>query len=74
MTPKTFMRKEVEIMKGQSTGLDVKNLCSRKLWELAASESIDAEELRAIASELQLRRHYLNELAQVLPPERALQH
>jgi hypothetical protein len=58
----------------EATALDVKNLCSRKLWELAASNEIDAEELRAIASELQLRRHYLNELAQVLPPERSKQH
>ena len=61
-------------MKSQITALDVKNLCSRKLWELAASDAVDAEELRAIASELQLRRHYLNELAQVLPPEPALRH
>lgn len=57
-----------------NTALDVKNLCSRKLWELAASRAVDAAELRAIAGELQLRRHYLTELAQVLPPQRSQQH
>ncbi len=60
-------------MKREATPLDVKNLCSRKLWELATA-AIDAEELRAVASELQLRRHYLNELAQVLLPQERAQH
>jgi hypothetical protein len=54
-------------MKQQAQNLDVKNLCSRKLWELAASDDIDSQELRAIAGELQLRRHYLNELGRLLP-------
>ena len=54
-------------MKQQAQNLDVKNLCSRKLWELAASNDIDSQELRAIAGELQLRRHYLNELGRLLP-------
>jgi len=60
-------------MKQQTQNLDVKNLCSRKLWELAASSEVDAQELRAIASELQLRRHYLNELENLLPAT-ATQH
>ncbi|MDB6061480.1 MAG: hypothetical protein JWM78_1583 [Verrucomicrobiaceae bacterium] len=54
-------------MKQQYQNLDVKNLCSRKLWELAASSSVDSQELRAIAGELQLRRHYLNELERLIP-------
>lgn len=60
-------------MKQQEQNLDVKNLCSRKLWELAASNQIDTHELRAIAGELQLRRHYLNELESLLPAT-ATQH
>ena len=60
-------------MKQQNQHLDVKNLCSRKLWELAANSEVDAQELRAIASELQLRRHYLNELKNLLPGN-ATQH
>jgi hypothetical protein len=54
-------------MKQHQQSLDVKNLCSRKLWELAASNDISSQELRAIAGELQLRRHYLNELERILP-------
>lgn len=54
--------------------LDVKNLCSRKLWELAASRSVDEAALRAIADELQLRRHYLTELERVLPPPPSQRH
>jgi len=65
-------------MKSQQTpgtpGLDVKNLCSRKLWELAASRSVDETELLAIADELQLRKHYLIELEQVLPSHRPQHH
>jgi len=60
-------------MKTETT-LDVKNLCSRKLWELASSETIDAEEMRSIASELQLRRHYLHELENLVPQLGARQH
>lgn len=56
------------------TTLDVKNLCSRKLWELASSHTIDAEEMRSIASELQLRRHYLNQLENLEPQAGARQH
>ena len=58
----------------QEAMLDVKNLCSRKLWELASTAEIDAEEMRTIASELQLRRHYLHELEQLLPPHTSRQH
>lgn len=57
-----------------TTALDVKNLCSRKLWELAESHASDAAALGAIAEELQLRRHYLAELEQLLPPLRSRQH
>lgn len=56
------------------TSLDVKNLCSRKLWELVSSHTIDAEEMRSIASELQLRRHYLNQLENLPPLANARQH
>lgn len=44
------------------TQIDVKNLCSRKLYELCATRSVDETELDAIIDELQLRRHYLTEL------------
>ncbi|HEY3699226.1 MAG TPA: hypothetical protein VGK97_07835 [Spongiibacteraceae bacterium] len=57
----------------QEANLDVKNLCSRKLWELATSTELDADEMRTIACELQLRRHYLHELEQLLPPQ-TMQH
>jgi len=64
-------------MKSEQTpqaALDVKNLCSRKLWELAASRTLAEPELLAIADELQLRRHYLIELEQVLPARRSPRH
>ena len=61
-------------MKSSTSALDVKNLCSRKLWELASSHSLDEAELDAITQELQLRRHYLLELEQVLPPRRSRRH
>jgi len=61
-------------MKQQITSIDVKNLCSRKLWELAESCTVDSDSLGAIAEELQLRRHYLNELEQLLPPVKSRQH
>jgi hypothetical protein len=60
-------------MKTEST-LDVKNLCSRKLWELASSEEVDAAAMRSIASELQQRRHYLLELENLLPQTALRQH
>ena len=42
--------------------IDVKNLCSRKLLELCESRAFADVELDKIIDELQLRRHYLNEL------------
>ena len=53
-------------MKYEATNLNVKNLCSRKLWELASTRAVDDDELRAVARELQLRRHYLQELDHLL--------
>jgi len=61
-------------MKTACTQLDVKNLCSRKLWELAENHASDTDTLGAIAEELQLRRHYLSELEQLLPPVHARHH
>jgi hypothetical protein len=48
--------------------IDVKNLCSRKLYELYACRAADTAELDAIIDELQLRRHYLNELERLQSP------
>lgn len=61
-------------MKTATTTLDVKNLCSRKLWELAESHVSDRAALGVIAEELQRRRHYLAELEQLLPPQKSRQH
>jgi hypothetical protein len=61
-------------MKQEVIAVDVKNLCSRKLWELAESRAVDTGDLYAIAEELQRRRHYLNELEQLLPPLKSQQH
>jgi hypothetical protein len=61
-------------MKTVSNSFDVKNLCSRKLWELASSHAGDADTLCAIAEELQLRRHYLDELEQLLPSPQSSRH
>jgi hypothetical protein len=61
-------------MKTATTPFDVKNLCSRKLWELAEHHASDATALCTIAEELQLRRHYLSELEQLLPPLRSRHH
>lgn len=52
--------------------LDVKNLCSRKLLELCAERAVDHRELDAIIDELQLRRHYLNELERLNELEQML--
>ncbi len=60
-------------MKSETT-LDVKNLCSRKLWELASSDEVDADAMRSIATELQQRRHYLQELEHLLPPPLSQHH
>lgn len=61
-------------MKTETNNIDVKNLCSRKLWELASSHQVDADNMRTIASELQLRRHYLHELERLLTVPAARQH
>jgi hypothetical protein len=53
--------------------IDVKNLCSRKLYELYASRTVDAASLDAIIDELQTRRHYLTELER-LQSQRATRH
>lgn len=49
--------------------IDVKNLCSRKLLELYASRAVADTELNAVIDELQLRRHYLNELERLQSPQ-----
>lgn len=54
-------------MKHESADINVKNLCSRKLWELAATRAVEGDQLREVAHELQLRRHYLQELEHILP-------
>jgi hypothetical protein len=58
--------KRGNMMNREATHLNVKNLCSRKLWELAASRAVDGDQLRAVARELQLRRHYLQELENLM--------
>lgn len=45
--------------------LDIKNLSSRKLLELVRDHRA-VEQHQAIATELQQRRHYLEELRQVI--------
>jgi|TARA_Y100001934_G_scaffold167349_1_gene198912 hypothetical protein len=50
-------------MNNQQTEINVKNLCSRKLWELLKNaEWQTASERFAIEQELSGRRHYLEEL------------
>jgi hypothetical protein len=44
------------------------------LWELAENHVSDIDALCAIAEELQLRRHYLSELEQLLPPLQSRRH
>lgn len=61
-------------MKTATNTFDVKNLCSRKLWELASSQTFDNDALGAITEELQLRRHYLVELEQLLPELHSQRH
>lgn len=48
--------------------LDVKNLCSRKLWEILQSEQsqpLDLEQKNTVIKELIMRRHYIKELAKL---------
>ena len=52
-------------MTTQSSTIDVKNLCSRKLWELLAIEcpqQLNTQVKTHIEQELLTRRHYLKEL------------
>ena len=50
-------------MNKQSTEINVKNLCSRKLWEiLKNAEWHNSSQRFAIEQELSGRRHYLEEL------------
>ncbi len=51
------------MMKSQAAGLEVENLCSRKLLELVATRAVAATDLERAVDELQARRHYLQELA-----------
>lgn len=74
MKQQSFTKQPINSLNQPITSADVKNLCSRKLWELAESHASDAEALGAIAEELQLRRHYLSELEQLLPPLKSQQH
>lgn len=53
-------------MDNQNQEINVKNLCSRKLWELLKNaEWQDNAERFAIERELSGRRHYLEELKQL---------
>lgn len=54
-------------MSPEST-IDVKNLCSRKLWEILIVEqnqSLSCNQRSQIEQELIIRRHYLQELAKL---------
>jgi hypothetical protein len=45
--------------------IDVKNLCSRKLWEILVfnnNEPLSAQQKHNIETELEQRQHYLTEL------------
>ena len=50
--------------------LDVKSLCSRKLWEMLALNGLDSNNYQQqlqITQELVVRRHYLREIKQHMP-------
>ncbi|MGK0499065.1 MAG: hypothetical protein ACJAYG_000696 [Oceanicoccus sp.] len=47
---------------GSPPTINVKNLCSRKLWELLHCSSKDKHQQHSLIEELQLRQHYLTEL------------
>ena len=51
-------------MKNTTTDLNVKNLCSRKLWELLSSpyNRLPVHQKSACEQELIARNHYLTEL------------
>ncbi|WP_159267630.1 hypothetical protein [Zhongshania aliphaticivorans] len=53
-------------MNKQSNDMNVKNLCSRKLWELLKNAEWQSNTERfAIETELSDRRHYVEELEQL---------
>lgn len=52
-------------MKGESCTVDVKNLCSRKLYELCANTAVGPADLAACIEELQSRQHYLEQLVRL---------
>jgi hypothetical protein len=53
-------------MNKQSSNMNVKNLCSRKLWELLKNAEWQSNTERfAIETELSGRRHYVKELEQL---------
>ena len=55
-----------------TTDIDVKNLCSRKLWELLRDHHTAGQARPAIEAELLARRHYVSELQQFKRRTRAL--
>lgn len=54
-------------MKDTRTNINVKNLCSRKLWELISSprNSVPVNQQSACKQELIARNHYRHELQQL---------
>ncbi|MFA7554807.1 MAG: hypothetical protein WCY88_11200 [Spongiibacteraceae bacterium] len=53
-------------MRNEHSTIDVKNLCSRKLWDilnLKQPQMLDSQQKRTIEQELIIRQHYLKELA-----------
>lgn len=50
---------------GNRTDIDVKNLCSRKLYELCAASAVAPSERAACLRELEARRHYLDQLSRL---------
>lgn len=52
-------------MRRENIDVDVKNLCSRKLYELCATTAVGQAELKACVEELQSRQHYLDQLSRL---------
>lgn len=52
-----------------NNSLDIKGLCSRKLWEMLTTDEIneqDSQTIDSITNELLERKHYLTELERLL--------
>ena len=49
-------------MMNSAPTIDVKNLSSRKLWELVATDCLPQPQQHMAEQELSLRRHYLEQL------------